>query len=985
MPTLSTEHDRDLRARHHDGKRNTYISPQVELNADGESRVCRRFPILNCPPLQRVDIALFVGAQCIENPNYAQRVNGGDSEWEKSEWEKFLAMQTQLSSASGGYAQTEDEHPYDTTMKAFLDLKGCPVEIYKPRRSPHKATTPWERSDHFQPTGAVATWSNPTPRSNGPIRIGITGDDSNDHRFFVFLPPAPMRHRTAPAGRKNVVLEATREFPEEIASCVDVAKDQESMYSALFVAFENVGTETVERARSLRRVGQHSPEVRAVRESCLQNVSDNDLFFDDGNGARHVHPDVFHHLVDLRDGQSIEMAGKACILRDKLVNNTLEGGMNQRFMLTCFARMHDVAIHVYKKPSSSGTRKWTREVVYAPANPNKRRVLRLGVMDDHYVALLHVPRPQLRPSPSENDAVRTLLVMSEGPGAGPDTGHGSVHGSGPDSGHGCVPTTIRAVVPVADTQVAFTLVDMNRAAPDIAAPIGRAPSAASTRAPLRAPLGGDAEATQTSLEARSVPSESVARDAQTPRAPEQNETPTGAPRRSTRARTPSVRMQDFLTEPSVGDDSDDGDDGNRDGGSDGDSEPEPTDDGSDGDSEPDADDGGGHRRGERRPPDVDPIVSVTNERSVLPSIKTTLNAALNRSGLGDNERQKISEYFEQLIFERSHAGYWCGYLCTFVVSNRQFNTSILDDNTRFSRFVYTCYRVFVDTTGPNPVHQAQIRTEDPEIWGLVDRLSGELERQGALPPNRLPFFPASEYPGRCRIHQSASDTYKTNFENHLWMNYERRLHVLLQTDTYRLHSKKHRLVVLDAIMGDGEHRGDDAIRHGGDDDGNEDNDVDDDRHEDNDDDRNFDVRSNPELVELIRRERARFRVPVEARNWNGHLRGLNQDDKITETVLKVRVVIAPSGTPSTLASPPLPPLASSHTSRGSEAVHANSTNSLSKPNSFSTEKSQGRVRVLSGRPQGGDGLQSHPGNEPAAAASSYLDACSAELGEEVPH
>jgi len=74
------------------------------------------------------------------------------------------------------------------------------------------------------------------------------------------------------------------------------------------------------------------------------------------------------------------------------------------------------------------------------------------------------------------------------------------------------------------------------------------------------------------------------------------------------------------------------------------------------------------------------------------TIKTTLNAALKRSGLSDDEKLRLGTYFTDLVTERTYAGHWCGHLCvaalsdgaTFVVNgvDLSFDPEILDDTNR---------------------------------------------------------------------------------------------------------------------------------------------------------------------------------------------------------------------------------------------------------------------------------------------------------------
>jgi hypothetical protein len=234
-------------------------------------------------------------------------------------------------------------------------------------------------------------------------------------------------------------------------------------------------------------------------------------------------------------------------------------------------------------------------------------------------------------------------------------------------------------------------------------------------------------------------------------------------------------------------------------------------------------------------------------------------------------RRRIEEYFRHLVEERSYGGYWCGCLCNALVSRDDFPAGILNDNSKFNRFIGTCYRTFVDTTGENPRSQANII--DDAMWNFIDRVAQDLRRQHAL-PGRLPYELMAARP---HIHKTAYGLYQTNFENHLWMNYERRLDVLLRTEGYDLQSKRDRRVVLDAIMGNREVRG---------------HDHDDDEH--NDDDHDDDEDDNPRrlvlqrdgIVALIAAERGRFLIPV-----RGGERVLQEGEPITEVILKVRTAL----------------------------------------------------------------------------------------------
>ena len=180
-----------------------------------------------------------------------------------------------------------------------------------------------------------------------------------------------------------------------------------------------------------------------------------------------------------------------------------------------------------------------------------------------------------------------------------------------------------------------------------------------------------------------------------------------------------------------------------------------------------------------------------------------------------------------------------------------------------SRFVRICYRAFVDTTGPDPKNQPI----NDALYQHVQSVYNDLTDRGALPTLRMKHVPASVLPGRPRIHQSAADLYERALQNHLVDNYCGRLHVLLQTRAYGLERPAHRCAVIGAILCvhydwvEEECRGE------------------------------FVWGERDELVQLVRAERDRFRVPADGQSWatsRDGWRPLNHGEELTTTSLKVR-------------------------------------------------------------------------------------------------
>ena len=281
------------------------------------------------------------------------------------------------------------------------------------------------------------------------------------------------------------------------------------------------------------------------------------------------------------------------------------------------------------------------------------------------------------------------------------------------------------------------------------------------------------------------------------------------------------------------------------------------------------------------------------------TIKTTLNAALNRSGLDDAQKLRLSTYFTDLVAERTYAGHWCGHLCvaalsdgaTFLVNDVElsFDPEILDDTNRRSvstslraslarlishsrsalrssarsRFVRTCYRAFVDTTGPHPRNQPI----NDALYQHIHKVYEDLTVRGALPNFRMEYVPPSVLPGRAQVHASAADLCDEGLQRHLVENYCGRLHILLQTRAYGLERPAHRCAVIGAILCvhydwvvaecEGE----------------------------------FVWGEHDALVQLVRAERDRFRVPADGQSWatsRDEWRPLNDGEELTKTSLKVR-------------------------------------------------------------------------------------------------
>jgi len=173
-----------------------------------------------------------------------------------------------------------------------------------------------------------------------------------------------------------------------------------------------------------------------------------------------------------------------------------------------------------------------------------------------------------------------------------------------------------------------------------------------------------------------------------------------------------------------------------------------------------------------------------------------------------------------------------------------------------SRFVRICYRAFVDTTGPDPKNQPI----NDALYQHVQSVYNDLTDRGALPTLRMKHVPASVLPGRPRIHQSAADLYERALQNHLVDNYCGRLHVLLQTRAYGLERPAHRCAVIGAILCvhydwvERECRGE------------------------------FVWGERDELVQLVRAERDRFRVPADGQSWatsRDGWRPLNHGEELT--------------------------------------------------------------------------------------------------------
>ena len=722
------------------------VARQVALRVGPHVRFSRRLAIR--PDGQQLLTALCVGVETVENPAYALRLQGIDSNWRR-----VRDLQAVL-----GLPVDREQHTEDSIIQAFVDTRRYSVEVYRPQQA--RGQEAWAIFQTYVPRGE-------THAPEGVIRIGIDAGDDGERHVVVFANP----HPPAPAGRQLVTLEGPLAGHREISIVHDVVNDQDSMYSALFVGF--VGLENIRRAQSLRGVGGHRVEVSRMREYCIGHLQDDDLVVSWYDSEEETHPDAVHFGTDM-----------AVHVQQQLRDGTWNRGP-ERFMLACFARAFNVSVHVYERRCWSGP---GALVITERYGSQADRVVRLGFIGGHYVALLHTPSPR-QPNPPGNAPAHDAR---DAPPADP-----------PMDTNRSMPTESTSVVTPSETN-----------------PPGET----------------DPPAPRHSKKARTDTNP-----------PGQSDAP--PPRRSTRQRTESVRLRDMVRE----------DDGH--------------DDGSNHRSEAE-----GRARGPRRNrpagqgnqprPRVDRLITVTEERAELMTIKTTLNAPLTRSALSRETKQRIVEYFSDLVEERSYGGYWCACLCNAMVSRDAFDTGILNDNTTFVRFIRACYRIFVDTTGPTRA-QAHIIRDD--MWESIERVAAELRRRDALPGRRMPYVPPRVLPGRWIIHQTAMDTYQTSFENHLWMNYERRLDVLLRIPEYGLHSKRQRRLVLNAIMcrEDGEEH-----------DGGED------------DNPNVNVQMTPALLALIATERGRFRMPTNARDWSGgNFRQLQDGEPITQVVLKVRTLL----------------------------------------------------------------------------------------------
>ena len=271
-------------------------------------------------------------------------------------------------------------------------------------------------------------------------------------------------------------------------------------------------------------------------------------------------------------------------------------------------------------------------------------------------------------------------------------------------------------------------------------------------------------------------------------------------------------------------------------------------------------------------PGVDQITSQTFARSEMMTIKSTLNGALRRSRGFEAYEPTVRSYFHDLVAERTYAGIWTSMLCNAALAINpgfrteegvllSFDPGIFDDNTELARFVRSCYRWFIDTSGHNEV--LVIRDHRFEY---VERVHDDLVRRGAL-PGRLDYVPPRNLPGRWMVHVAAADLYLTCLENHLVENYCGRLHVLLQTPTYGLGEKAQRRRVINAILGLPVGEGDPAAA--------------------------FAWQGIAALVDLVQTERARFLVPTNG-DWKqarADWRQLADGEEITRPILKVRTLL----------------------------------------------------------------------------------------------
>lgn len=365
------------------------VSRQVVLPVDGRNQFFEWRAVH--PDGRELFTALGLGVRNVTDPNGALHLRGIDSRWRPAR----DLLDDLNSSVEGGVEQLSD----DDIIQAFVDSRNYTVQTYRPERIRGRdrgPATAWCVSRTFEPVGR-------TGGDEDVIRIGIEERHEGQRSVIVFM-SAYGRFPHAPAGGQAVVL-AGAGAREEIAISHDVVHDDDGMYSALFVGF--VGLENVRRARLLRGVGGHRVEVGRLREFCIQHLEDADLLVPRGEGSA-THPDATFFETNARG------------IREQLLSGTWARGP-ERFMLACFARMCNVSVHVYggRERRERGGRDWRgplvrTEVYPSPAHrpeaggPGAERVLRIGFVDGHYVALLHVPtRRPVQPA-----------------GAGPDDGAG---------------------------------------------------------------------------------------------------------------------------------------------------------------------------------------------------------------------------------------------------------------------------------------------------------------------------------------------------------------------------------------------------------------------------------------------------------------------------------------------------------------------------------------------------------------------------------
>ena len=575
----------------------------------------------------------------------------------------------------------------------------------------------------------------------------------------------------------------------------------------------------------------------------------------------------------------------ADLLRRKLEAGAWEA-IGDSYMLRCFSRVYGVDVHVYKRNARTG--EWV--VAYSSAGlpgpgSEHRRVVRIGLSGDHFIALLRIEDPPIHqvvefieggpPVPAEMPA-----RDAAGGGGGRARDGGRAHGRGGGRCGGRRTTRCETLPPEAARRRSNRLARATERMAGIQREMADPPTRdAASRDPsvvdgaVEGDGHGQARAETLALPAAPVPP--TAPVVQTDAVDTSQTT-----RRSSRHTRPPPRLNgdEFV----LGVDVDVSDD---------DETWEPRGDVDDSDDDETWELRGGVRGGRGRgrggrggrggeatdvppaTPGVDQITSQTFARSEMMTIKSTLNGALRRSRGFEAYEPTVRRYFHDLVAERTYAGIWTSMLCNAALAINpgfrtdegvllSFDPAIFDDNTELARFVRTCYRWFIDTSGHNEV----LVTRDHR-FEYVERVHDDLVRRGAL-PGRLGYVPPQDLPGRWIIHQSAADLYLTCLENHLVENYCGRLHVLLQTPTYGLGEKAQRRRVINAILGLPVGEGDPAAA--------------------------FAWQGIADLVDLVRTERDRFLVPTNG-DWKqarADWRQLADGEEITRPILKVRTLLS---------------------------------------------------------------------------------------------